>query len=89
MISVPRRLASSTIAVPALRPRTRRGMTEMPYDSPIRRASSSSWSAIAIWSGSSALNGRSSGTSSTWTAAICAPRSAARLAATSKASSVA
>src|SRR5229473_2237298 len=41
MISEPRRVASSTIARPALRARTMRSVTRTPYDSPIALASSS------------------------------------------------
>ena len=87
MISVPRRSASSTIAGPALRARTRRSSTRIPYESPIAIASSSSSFAASSSSARSSSSGRPSGTSSTLSATIRAPRSAARLQATSSASS--
>src|SRR5438876_1535494 len=87
MISACRRSASSTIARPAWRARTRRPLTSTPYESPIARASSRRALARSSSPGSRASSGSSSGTSITLTAAIDAPRSAASRHARSTASS--
>src|SRR5256714_2189232 len=87
MISVWRRCASSTIARPALRARTRRSLTSTPYSSPIAAAASRASYASASSSSSRVSSGSSRGTTTTLTAAILARRSAARRHAKSIASS--
>src|SRR3954471_23818981 len=87
MISLLRRTASSTIARPALRARTRRSVTFTPYSSPIATAASSASSARLSSSVASESSESSSGTTTTASAAIDARRSAARRAAKSIASS--